>query len=86
MPDEDFKVYHSILWNLGDAKAYQPWVDKMRPPDRLVIRGSRGSRPNIPQLEWNYGVSGIWIGRLPRTNAPAADTHDRSTNAVDSPK
>ncbi len=70
MPDEDFQVFHKILWNFGDAKAYAPWVEKMRPADRLVIFGGRGSPPNIPQLEWNYGVSGIWIGRLPRTNAP----------------
>ncbi len=70
MPKEDFEVYHKVLWNYGDAKAYAPWVEKMRPADRLVMRGGRGSPPNIPQLEWNYGVSGIWIGRLPRTNAP----------------
>ena len=73
MPDEDFKVYHSILWNFGDAKAYAPWVEKMRPADRLVIRGSRGAPPNIPQLEWKYGVSGIWIGRVPQTNTPAQE-------------
>lgn len=70
MPDEDFKVYQSVMWNFGDAKAYKPWVEKMRPEDRLVLRGPRSIPPNIPQLEWNYGVSGIWIGRLPRTNAP----------------
>jgi hypothetical protein len=70
MPDEDFKVYHSIMWNSGDAKAYKPWADKMRPQDRLVIRGGRGSPPNLPQLEWEYGVSGIWIGRTPRPGAP----------------
>ncbi|MGD0745165.1 MAG: hypothetical protein ABSA45_08415 [Verrucomicrobiota bacterium] len=70
MPQEDFEVYHKVLWNFGDSKAYEPWVKKMRPEDRLAIRGGRGSPPNIPQLEWNYGVSGIWIGRLPRTNAP----------------
>jgi hypothetical protein len=58
------------MWNSGDAKAYEPWVKKMRPEDRLVIRGGRGSPPNIPQLEWEYGVSGIWIGRSPRTSAP----------------
>jgi hypothetical protein len=72
MTDEDFAVYHSVRWNGGDAKAYKPWVDKMRPQDRLVIRGGRAEQPGIPQLEWNYGVSGIWIGRLPRTNAPPA--------------
>ena len=71
MPKDDFKTYRSILWNRGDAKAYEPWVEKMKPADRLVIRGTKGERPNIPQLEWDYGVTGIWIGRLPRTNAPA---------------
>jgi hypothetical protein len=70
MPDEDFSVYHKIMWNFGDAKAYEPWVKKMRPQDRLVIRAGRGSPPNIPQLEWEYGVSGIWIGRTPHTNSP----------------
>jgi len=66
MPKEDFDVYHKVLWNFGDSKAYMPWVKKMRPADRLAIRGSRSGPPDIPQLEWNYGVSGIWIGRLPR--------------------
>jgi len=95
MSKDDFDVYHKVLWNLGDAKAYQPWVDKMRPPDRLVIRGSRGGPPNIPQLDWEYGVSGIWIGRTPRTNAPpdelpptvpARATGDAPTNTVNSLK
>ena len=94
MPDEDFKVFHNIMWNYGDSKAYQPWVDKMRPQDRLVIRGSRGGPPNIPQLEWNYGVSGIWIGRTPRPvqpgtpppTIPAAPPANESTNSVNSLK
>ena len=93
MPDEDFQVFHKIMWNFGDAKAYEPWVKKMRPQDRLVIRGGRGSLPNSSQLEWEYGVSGIWIGRLPRTNAPppaptipATATRDTSTNSVNSTK
>jgi hypothetical protein len=66
MSNEDFSVYHNIMWNFGDAKACEPWLKKMRPPDRLVVRGGRGSPPNLPQLEWEYGVSGIWIGRTPR--------------------
>jgi hypothetical protein len=93
MPDEDFKVYHSIMWNSGDAKAYKPWADKMRPPDRLVMRGGRSSPPNIPQLEWEYGVSGIWIGRTPRTSAPppaptipATATRETSTPPANSAK
>ena len=69
MPKEDFETYHSILWNDGDAKAYAPWVKKMQPADRLVIHGAGGQRPNLPQLEWNYAVSGLWIGRTPRASA-----------------
>lgn len=72
MPADDFEVYHSIKWNMGDAKAYAPWVSKMTPADRLVIRGGRGEAPNIPQLEWDYGVSGIWIGRTPRPDSNGA--------------
>ena len=66
MPADDFKTYHTILWNGGDAKAYAPWVEKMKAADRLVIRGNAGQQPNLSQLQWNYGVSGIWIGRTPR--------------------
>ena len=95
MPDEDFKVYHSIMWNFGDAKAYEPWVEKMRPEDRLVIPGGRGAPPNIPQLDWEYGVSGTWIGRVPRSHSPpdelpptfpATATAGSPTNAVNSLK
>jgi hypothetical protein len=89
MPKEDFEVYQKILWNFGDSKGYESWVKKMRPEDRLVIRGGRGASPNIPQLEWNYGVSGIWVGRLPRKNAPppaptipATATLESLTNSV----
>jgi hypothetical protein len=93
MPDEDFQVYHKVLWNFGDAKAYGPWVEKMRPADRLVLRGAKGAPPNIPQLDWEYGVSGIWIGRIPRPNAPpeelpptvpASATRAGSTNSSNS--
>ncbi|HSY18376.1 MAG TPA: hypothetical protein VK815_08585 [Candidatus Acidoferrales bacterium] len=66
MPAEDFETYHKIMWNSGDVKAYAPWVEKMKPADRLVIPGNSVQRPNIPVLEWNFAVSGLWVGRLPR--------------------
>jgi hypothetical protein len=70
MPAEDFKTYQNIIWNNGAAEAYRPWVANMKPADRLVIRGGKGECPNLPQLEWNYGVTGTWIGRTPRADAP----------------
>jgi hypothetical protein len=93
MPREDFDVYHKVLWNFGDSKAYAPWLKKMKPADRLVIRGGRSSPPNLAQLEWNYGVSGVWIGRLPGHppgGAPvtvhATETMDSLTNSPSSTK
>jgi hypothetical protein len=94
MPDEDFQVFHKIMWNFGDAKAYEPWVKKMRPQDRLVIRGGKSSLPSSSQLEWEYGVSGIWIGRTPRIpqsgtpppTIPATPPRDISTNSASSAK
>lgn len=79
MPREDFAVYHSVLWNQGDAKAYAPWVEKMQPADRLAIRGGSGGAPGIPQLEWRYSGVGIWLGRTPRTNAPPPAPTVRAT-------
>jgi len=67
MPAEDFQTYHKIMWNSGDPQAYAPWVAKMTPADRLVIHSSGNQRPNIPELEWDYAISGLWIGRTPRT-------------------
>ncbi len=72
----DHDVVYRVFWNFGDVRAYEPWVQKMRPEDRLIIRASwlpGGGPPNIPQLQWHYAVSDLWIGRLPRgTNSPAA--------------
>jgi hypothetical protein len=80
MPPEDFNTYHRILWNFNDCKAYEPWVKKLRPQDRLLISGVKGARPDISQLEWNYTVSGTWLGRLPRTNsAPQISSSPKDT-------
>lgn len=84
MRPEDFDVFHSVMWNSGDPKAYTPWILKMTPADRLVMRGGRGTPPNIPQLEWNYGVSGIWIGRLPGHHQAGAPATIKATEPMSS--
>lgn len=75
MRPEDFAVVDKALWTFGDVQAYEPWVAKMRPEDRLILRASYShltGRPNLPQLEWNFVLNDYWIGRLPRTNAVPA--------------
>lgn len=51
MTDEDFAVYHSFLWNDGDPKSLQPWLDKMRLQDRFVTRAPRSAPPE--SRNWN---------------------------------
>lgn len=65
MRPEDLAVVRKVDWNFGDIRAYADWVRRMRPGDRLVIRASASARPNIPELEWHYAATDIWIGRLP---------------------
>jgi len=66
MLPEDLAVLRKVDWNFGDVRAYTPWVKKMRPEDRLVIRATAAAMPNIPELEWHYAVTDLWIGRLRR--------------------
>ena len=63
MPDEDLKIYRSIQHYGGAIQAYEPWVEKLRPADRLVIYSA--TRPDLPRLEWHNGPGALWIGRLP---------------------
>ena len=65
MPADDLKIYRKIQWNYHADECFAPWVAKMKAEDRLVLPRSRSAPPAIPELEWLYGASGIWIGRLP---------------------
>lgn len=66
MPREDLAILRKIQWNFGAYEAFEPWVKKMRPRDRLIIRRGPDTPPKIAGLEWYYAATGIWIGRLPR--------------------
>jgi hypothetical protein len=74
MRPDDLEVLRRAQWNFGDARAFEPWVKKMRPQDRMIINASHSAGPpDIPELEWNYAATEMWIGRLPRpTSSPAA--------------
>jgi hypothetical protein len=79
MSKEDFDVYQSVLWNHGALQAYEPWIKKMRLPDRLAVGGAPGGAPGIPQLEWKFSVSGVWLGRLPGQHLDGAPADVRAT-------
>jgi len=64
MPPEDLAIFRNIQLHYYSAKAYEPWVKKMRPEDRMILTGI--GRPSIKELEWNLTVSNTWVGRLPR--------------------
>lgn len=66
MPEENLKILRAIQLSHGAFKAYEPWIKKMRPVDRLVIYDS--AQPNLPQIEWHDSGDNMWIGRLPEKN------------------
>ena len=79
MLPEDLAVLRKAQWNFGDTRAYEPWVKKMRPEDRMIIHATGGSVPDLPGLEWKYAATETWIGRLPRPannfSPPPANNH-----------
>jgi hypothetical protein len=50
----------------GIYESYTPWVQKMRPADRLIMRGGPAQKPAVDGLQWAYAGSNTWIGRKPR--------------------
>ena len=60
MMQEDLAVYRRL--QVGDSEAYRVWVDRMRPPDRLLIV-SPYIAPPVPGLDWTRACGGLWSGR-----------------------
>jgi len=64
MPPEDLKIYRRIQWNGGATQCFKPWLEKMRPQDRLWIMQGRGApAPHISGLKWTHLTSYIWSGQ-----------------------
>jgi len=67
MLPEDLNVLRNIQKNFSRPEDFEPWVKKMRPEDRLIIRRGPDSQPKIPGLEWHYIAGGTWSGRMPKS-------------------
>jgi hypothetical protein len=65
MRQEDLKVLRKYQFAFGDTRTLKPWADEMRPQDRMFIHAPGSSRPNLPELQWYYAATELWIGRLP---------------------
>ena len=63
MPPEDLKILREIQRNFSRPKDFEPWVKKMRPEDRLIIRSGPDSQPKITGLDWHYISLNTWSGR-----------------------
>jgi hypothetical protein len=75
MQPEDLEVLRKVQWNSGDFAAYEPWVKKMRPEDRLIIPDSwfPASGGGLTGLEWKHVLNSFWIGRLQQKPSNAGD-------------
>jgi hypothetical protein len=68
MPPDDLATFRRVL-AARTPESFAPWVGKMRPADRLVLRSTEG-RPLIPELEWAQVSQTVWSGRVSRPPAP----------------
>lgn len=78
MPPEDLKIYRNIQRNYGHFESFAPWVEKMRPEDRLIINHSPDSPPKIMGLEWHLVTGNVWSGRLPRNTDKKAEEQNNT--------
>jgi len=66
MPEDDLKILRRIQWSSSAFSAFLPWVEKMKPADRLIVLNN-GGPPRLSQLEWASFIPDVWVGRLPRS-------------------
>ncbi len=66
MPHEDLMILRNIQKNFCRPEDFAPWVKKMRPEDRLIIRRGPDSAPKIKGLDWHYIALNTWSGRKPK--------------------
>jgi hypothetical protein len=71
MPPADREVLRTIQRERTPT-AFAPWVERMRPADRLILRAS-GNPPTIPAIAWQALDGNLWSGRIahPSSTAPS---------------
>jgi hypothetical protein len=78
MPKDDLNTLRDIQWEGGHHLLYKPWIEKMKPEDRLVIYSNPAHfKSEFKQLEWKFIKRGFWFGRLKKDYKP--ETKKEST-------
>ncbi len=80
MLPEDLKILRNIQRNFNRPEDFEPWVRKMRPEDRLIIRGGPDTLPKIVGLEWHYIALNTWSGRKPKDTKKHVPTINNNAN------
>ncbi|HOT28534.1 MAG TPA: hypothetical protein PLU72_10110 [Candidatus Ozemobacteraceae bacterium] len=71
MPEEDRLIFMNILYAHMAPVSFRPWVEKLRPQDRIAIYSR--TCPPFSRLIWANPLNTLWIGRLPASStSPAA--------------
>ncbi|MFM2296078.1 MAG: hypothetical protein RLZZ350_2491 [Verrucomicrobiota bacterium] len=70
MPDDDFKIYQAIIANEHAPEKFRPWIAKLKPADRLVIRADSAMCATYPELDWNLNAGPYYIARLRSVKTP----------------
>jgi len=79
MPPEDLKIFRDLQFHFGDIAYFKPWVDKMKPEDRLIIQYGPDKPPPLEGLKWSKITGTQWSGRLPRKGDPPIDGAKKTT-------
>jgi hypothetical protein len=66
MPRDELAIYRKIQLEGASDASFRPWVEKMRPEDRLVIVRASARAPKIAELEWGHPFRDVWVGLRPR--------------------
>jgi hypothetical protein len=68
MPPEDLRTLRAIQFSNGALAEHAPWFDKMRPADRILVKGALKPEKEGFEFVWFFGY---WIGRKTPPAAPA---------------
>ncbi len=84
MTEDNLATFRAIQAS-ESFSSFQPWVEKMTPKDRLIIRHALQGTPGIPQLKWTNPFDNLWVGKKPDTNTIPEQRDSLANHAAQEP-